>query len=178
MTMSNEINLTFSQLRNQAFLNAKPTQLSAKEATEPKLQLLVSTPSTASSDVNQNFDSQTLRSARQNLSVEKALVEESQPGSVQFEKSREEQKTPTYLHLSELLTPIEQFHKTNQQVNRSLEFAVDDDSNQTIITVIDRDNDEIIRQIPTESFIQLTKSLQQSDSYASKESGVFISTHA
>jgi flagellar protein FlaG len=171
--MSNDINLTFSQLRNLAFLNAKPTQLSAKAATEPKLQLLVSTPSAASSDVNQNLDSQKLRSAQVVLSLESTQNERTQPESKQLDDV-----APTYLHLSELITPIEQFQKTNQQVNRSLEFTVDDESNQTIITVIDRDSDEIIRQIPTENFIQMAKSLQQSNTYASKETGAFISTHA
>ncbi len=49
-----------------------------------------------------------------------------------------------------------------QQVQRDLQFSVDDDSGRTVIKVIDSESKEIIRQIPEEVFLQVAQSIEES----------------
>ncbi len=44
-----------------------------------------------------------------------------------------------------------------QSVNRSLEIAVDEELGSTIITVLDSETDEVIRQIPQEEIVELAR---------------------
>jgi len=46
-----------------------------------------------------------------------------------------------------------------QQVHRQLQFSVDDDSGRIVITVIDGDTDEVIRQIPGEEALNYARKL-------------------
>jgi flagellar protein FlaG len=48
-----------------------------------------------------------------------------------------------------------------QSVNRSLEIAVDDELGSTIITVLDSETDEVIRQIPQEEIVELARFIAQ-----------------
>lgn len=50
-----------------------------------------------------------------------------------------------------------------QQVKRELEFSVDEQSGRTIITVINADTDEVIRQIPPEEVLSLAHNLDSGD---------------
>jgi flagellar protein FlaG len=52
--------------------------------------------------------------------------------------------------------------KLNQTVRdraQSLEFSIDDDSNRTIVKVIDQNTKEVLRQIPTPEALQIAKSI-------------------
>ena len=42
-----------------------------------------------------------------------------------------------------------------QNIQRNLQFTVDDDSGEPIITVTDRETDDVIRQLPSEEVLQL-----------------------
>lgn len=42
-----------------------------------------------------------------------------------------------------------------QNISRELQFQVDDEIGSTIVTVVDRDTGDIIRQIPSEEIVQL-----------------------
>lgn len=48
-----------------------------------------------------------------------------------------------------------------QNMNRSLQFSVDDQSGDTIIRVIDSETDELIRQIPAEELLVVRSSLEE-----------------
>lgn len=47
------------------------------------------------------------------------------------------------------------------QFKRTLNFTVDIAAGQTIIKVIDTSNDELVRQIPSEDFIAISKHIEQ-----------------
>lgn len=47
-----------------------------------------------------------------------------------------------------------------QNIQRNLEFTVDDESGRTVIKVIDSESKEIIRQIPPEEVVQLARVLE------------------
>lgn len=63
---------------------------------------------------------------------------------------------------------VEALHKTVDAINdfmsqfqRTLNFSVDQEGGQTIIKVIDKSNDELVRQIPSEDFIEISKHIEQ-----------------
>ena len=47
------------------------------------------------------------------------------------------------------------------QFQRTLNFSVDQDAGQMIIKVIDTSNDELVRQIPSEDFLAISKHIEQ-----------------
>lgn len=47
-----------------------------------------------------------------------------------------------------------------QNVQRNLQFNVDEDSGHTVIRVVDSETDEVIRQIPSEEVLTLAKHLK------------------
>lgn len=50
-----------------------------------------------------------------------------------------------------------------QSVQRDLQFRLDDQSGKTVITVLDRSTDEVVRQIPDDVAIRLARNLQQDE---------------
>ena len=53
-----------------------------------------------------------------------------------------------------------------QTVSRSLQISVDQDLGSTVITVMDSDTDEIVRQIPSEEVLQIARFLQEQQASA------------
>ncbi len=48
-----------------------------------------------------------------------------------------------------------------RELHRELEFSVDEDSGDTVIKVIDRETEEVVRQIPSEELMRLRARLQE-----------------
>ncbi len=48
-----------------------------------------------------------------------------------------------------------------RELHRELEFSVDQDSGDTVIKVIDRETDEVVRQIPSEELMHLRRRLEE-----------------
>jgi len=48
-----------------------------------------------------------------------------------------------------------------RDLQRELQFSVDEDSGSTIIKVVDRETDEVVRQIPSEELMNLRKRLEE-----------------
>lgn len=59
---------------------------------------------------------------------------------------------------------VESLNDYLQSVKRDLEFSVDSDTGRTIITVMDRDSGETIRQIPPETVMALAEYLRSEGS--------------
>ena len=73
----------------------------------------------------------------------------------------------------ELATATRDLSQYIQIVNRSLEIAVDQELGSTIITVLDSETDEVVRQIPQEEIVELARFLaQQRAEQASAEAPV------
>jgi flagellar protein FlaG len=51
-----------------------------------------------------------------------------------------------------------------QNVQRSLQFDFDEDAGKSVITVVDRDTKEVIRQIPDELALELARNLNSDES--------------
>ena len=94
-----------------------------------------------------------------------ATVKPEQPQQPQ-QKPVEKPAGPSPAELSEQST--EALHETVAAINdfmsqfkRTLNFTVDIAAGKTIIRVIDTSNDELIRQIPSEDFIAISKHIEQ-----------------
>lgn len=56
---------------------------------------------------------------------------------------------------------LKSINKAMQNLSQGLEFMLDEDSHRTIIKVVDRETREVIRQIPTEEVLEISKALDQ-----------------
>lgn len=56
---------------------------------------------------------------------------------------------------------VAQMNDYIQSVQRDLHFAVDEELDQTVIRVMDRDTGELIRQIPEEVFLDLARKMKE-----------------
>ncbi len=56
-----------------------------------------------------------------------------------------------------LRAKVEELNQTAQSIKRSLRFDIDDGTGITVITVRDRETEEVIRQIPSEEVLALAR---------------------
>ncbi len=54
---------------------------------------------------------------------------------------------------------VSQINDYVQNIQRSLQFSVDEKSGRDVVTVVDKETDEVIRQIPTEEVLVIARSL-------------------
>lgn len=75
----------------------------------------------------------------------------------------------------EVKNEIETLQQFNQSINRSLQFEVDEELGVTIVRVIDKDTEELIRQFPPEELINLTRRLKElNQQYSDNSSGILL----
>ncbi len=73
------------------------------------------------------------------------------------EPTESAQATPSAQALNETVSRL---NEAVQVVKRDLQFRVDDESGRTIITVLDSETEEVIRQIPPEQVLTLAKNIE------------------
>ncbi|MDQ7990745.1 MAG: flagellar protein FlaG [Candidatus Dactylopiibacterium sp.] len=56
---------------------------------------------------------------------------------------------------------IEKVQENLPPVARNLQFSLDEDTGHTVVKVIDTTTDEVIRQIPSEEFLAISKALDR-----------------
>ncbi len=74
----------------------------------------------------------------------------------------------------EIKNQVEEFQQFSQNINRSLQFKIDDELGVTIVRVVDKDTDELIRQFPPEELLNLSKRLSEFNDTDSANSGVLL----
>ncbi len=82
-----------------------------------------------------------------NVNTEQAIAAENEKKAQQQEDQSVEQT-------------VEEINNYFQSMGRDLNFKVDDESGRTVITVLDSETKEVIRQIPPEEVLQLALNLQ------------------
>ncbi len=60
-----------------------------------------------------------------------------------------------------LESAVVELNKAVQNVQRNLEFSVDDITGGTVVQVKDRETDEVIRQMPTEDALRMAQNLHE-----------------
>lgn len=65
---------------------------------------------------------------------------------------------------AELQTAVKALQDFVQSLQRNLEFSLDDSTGTVVVKVIARDSGEVIRQIPSETALELAKSMKDVNS--------------
>ena len=81
-------------------------------------------------------------------------------------KAASEQNEPS---LAQLTDAVSKINKSMATESRGLEFSVDSDSKRTIVKVVDRQTNELIRQIPTVETLQIAHALDQTQGLLIKQ---------
>ncbi len=56
---------------------------------------------------------------------------------------------------------IEKMNEFTQATQRDIQFNLDEELGRTIVTVVDRDTQEVVRQIPDETFLKMARKLNE-----------------
>lgn len=102
-----------------------------------------------------------------------AVAETSSPSTAQAPAqngSADDTRVPP-VEPKELQKAVSQLTDTMRNLKRSLEFSIDEASGRTVVTVIDRETNEVIRQIPEKELLALSNRLE-------KAAGVFVHEEA
>lgn len=81
-----------------------------------------------------------------------------QPNSVN--QDQQQAKANTTQQREEIRANVAELNNVSQNIQRSLKFEVDEDSGETVVTVKDKYSGEVIRQIPSEEMLSLSKRLK------------------
>ena len=80
---------------------------------------------------------------------------------------------------SELNAAVANINDYVQNVQRTLQFSVDDNTGKTVVTVLDSETEEVIRQFPPEEALALARHLQASqESQVQDNSGLILHARA
>jgi len=60
----------------------------------------------------------------------------------------------------ELQQAVTQLNDRMQQVERDLLFSVDDSSGQTVVRVVNTETEEVVRQMPTEEALRISRNIK------------------
>ncbi|NVJ49486.1 MAG: flagellar protein FlaG [Gammaproteobacteria bacterium] len=108
-------------------------------------------------------------------------VSQSQP-SVESVKPPSETKAgnpksqqETEVNAEKLQQKLDELTQSASNIQRSLRFQVDEFTGDTVIKVFDRSTDELIRQIPSEEMLTLSKRLKElNESESETSTGILI----
>lgn len=63
--------------------------------------------------------------------------------------------------LAQVKQAVQNINKTMQALSQNLEFTIDEDSDRTIVKVIDQETKEVIRQMPSKETLEIAKALDK-----------------
>lgn len=83
------------------------------------------------------------------------------------EAERREQQKPAGAaqpSVEELTQAVDKANSFLQSVQRGLQFRVDQDTNTTVVKVVDSESGEVVRQIPPERALEILKEMSEMES--------------
>jgi len=90
-------------------------------------------------------------------------------------ETKEKQEASQEVSKEQVKEVVEQLNNHAQAVNRDLHFSVDDESGKTVIKVINSETAELVRQIPSEEVLRLSKTIQET---IEGNTGIIVQTSA
>lgn len=63
--------------------------------------------------------------------------------------------------LAELGQAVKNLNRAMQEQAQNLEFSIDEDTDKTIVKLIDKSSGEVLRQIPSQEALEIAKALDQ-----------------
>lgn len=83
-------------------------------------------------------------------------------------------ETNTKNDKEEVQNEIEKLQQYTQSIDRSLQFKVDEELGVTIVRVVDKNTDELIRQFPPEELINLSRRLKELNDQNTGNTGILL----
>ena len=80
--------------------------------------------------------------------------------AVQDGKALPPDQSSQQLSAEELLQVVAKLNDHVQKIERDLQFSVDDSSGRTVIRVVNSETEEVVRQIPSEEVLRISRNLQ------------------
>jgi flagellar protein FlaG len=117
--------------------------------------------------------SQLVRRAGKQTSPDASIVEKSsdtagksdaQPAADQAQVQEQEQAAQD--RRAQIESAVKRLNEYVQSIQRGLKFDYDEEVSQTVITVVDRSTNEVIRQIPDEVALELARSLSADSTFS------------
>lgn len=100
-------------------------------------------------------------SSRQSTAPASTLLSgNSTPSSIQATQTEAKEKPS----LQEVIQLSEKLNESIQSIQRDLNFSVDESLGEIVVTVIDRQTQETIRQIPSEEMLNLSRNIEEVNS--------------
>ena len=99
-------------------------------------------------------NSRPVREVAASATAPRIATNETQPESTDAERSSDAEEL-------DMAQTVNRLNDLIQTVRRELRFSVDDASGDTVITVIDSETEEVVRQIPPEEVLTLVAHLQE-----------------
>lgn len=87
-------------------------------------------------------------------------VSSSQPAPPEPGQPASTENTPP-LSAQEITRAVDSIKQLSQQIDRNLLFHVDEGTGKTVVTVLDKETEEVIRQIPSEELLSVAQRLKE-----------------
>lgn len=69
--------------------------------------------------------------------------------------------TPPSASQADIRQAVDEVRKAISPVAQNLQFSIDEGTNKTVVKIIDSSTDEVIRQIPSEEFLAMSRALDK-----------------
>ena len=142
----------------QVFASALPVKVEMP-AQSPRVQQSEVSNSNEGSSQSVPLDTESLRNVTQNLSQ---VLQTTSDTNNNVEDDGE---------LGDAISRVESFL---QGQNRKLSFSIDENTKRSVVTVLDSDSGDVIRQIPSEEILMLAERIQNLQQDIGSSVGVFI----
>jgi uncharacterized FlaG/YvyC family protein len=104
--------------------------------------------------------SPTLLNERATISLQNRNTSGDVTGLDNAELQKVEETTP-FVSEEEVRESVASLNQHMQNLNRNLQFSVDETSGETVVQVIDADTEELVRQIPAQEIIDVKNALDK-----------------
>ncbi len=88
-------------------------------------------------------------------------VRDASPVSASRTDETEKDKGTGGVSREQLQEAVSKMNDQMQDLRRSLQFSIDEDSGRTVVKVVEAETKEVIRQIPSEELLALSKRLEE-----------------
>lgn len=102
-------------------------------------------------------------------------TEETKGFALSADKQLQEALQPTQQNLEEALSEVNEFVQAR---NKQLNFSIDEDSGRQVVKVTDSESGDVIRQIPTEEVLDLSRRIQDLQMDVGSAVGMFFNKQA
>ena len=83
------------------------------------------------------------------------------PTAAPVENTAQVQQPGSIPYSGQVKEAIENINKAVQTMAQDLEFSIDEDSDRTIVKIIDNQTKEVIRQVPSKEILEIAKALDK-----------------